>query len=616
MIIGTAGHIDHGKTALVRALTGVDTTHLPEERRRGITIELGFAPLFLDTEGLGTVGIVDVPGHEGFVRTMVAGATGIDVALLVVAADEGVMPQTREHVAILTLLGLQKGVVALTKCDLVDAEWIALVYDDVRELLRETPLAQLPIVRASARTGEGVSAVRGAIAAIANELPTRAVDDLFRMPVDRAFTRHGTGTVATGTVWSGTLEYEQSVRMYPGGRTARVRGLQAHGREVERVVAGMRAAVALSGAGSDVGNLARGSTLVTGDQWLETRTLRADVTLLSDAATSVSARTSVRLHLGTAEVGTRVVTAGGRLEPGMRKPARLALDEALLIRAGDRFVLRGGSPPVTIGGGVVSDPAPPGRRARLWPMGASVAERLQLVLREAGVHGVPRVSLPVRLGILPQAALDTEHDAQVLMIAERLYPIDALGLVTTQLLALLDAQHVDHPLEPGASLQFVRSRLTGHPTLGDEAIRRAIADRHIDVEGGLIRRHGWSPVLSAQLRLVRDTIVRELQDAGREPPSLLELASRHGSDVAAVLRHLEREGAAVQVERDRYFVPDAVTQLTAELRRGMQRGREYSPGELRELLGVSRKYLIPILEYLDRTGVTERREGGRIFVGT
>ncbi|MDQ6635117.1 MAG: selenocysteine-specific translation elongation factor, partial [Gemmatimonadota bacterium] len=236
MILGTAGHIDHGKTTLVRALTGVDTDRLPEEKRRGITIDLGFAPLVLD--GVGTIGVVDVPGHEAFVRTMVAGATGIDVAMLVVAADEGVMPQTREHLAILSLLGVGSGVVALTKSDLVDTDWLALVEEDVRDALSSSTLAAAPIVAVSAMTGAGLDTLRDAIAAASRAIARRPAEDLFRLPIDRAFTVKGTGTVVTGTVWSGTLTREAIVRVLPSGATVRVRGLHAHGRATERVQAG------------------------------------------------------------------------------------------------------------------------------------------------------------------------------------------------------------------------------------------------------------------------------------------------------------------------------------------------------------------------------------------
>src|SRR5512133_3596336 len=275
MILGTAGHTDR----------------LPEERRRGITIELGFAPLEL--EGVGTVGVVDVPGHEAFVRTMLAGATGIDLALLVVAADEGVMPQTREHVAILSLLGVRGGVVALTKRDLVDDEWLELVTEDVRSLLEGSPLAS---AATSVTSGAGLDALRSALAAAARAVPARDASDLFRMPVDRAFTVRGTGTVVTGTVWSGTLARDDVLRLYPSGDTVRVRALQAHGHAVERVSAGERAAVAL--AGVELARVARGAVLVSGDAWRPSNVIRADVALLDDVGRAVGPRSRLGLHLG------------------------------------------------------------------------------------------------------------------------------------------------------------------------------------------------------------------------------------------------------------------------------------------------------------------------------
>ncbi|PYP61418.1 MAG: selenocysteine-specific translation elongation factor, partial [Gemmatimonadetes bacterium] len=299
MILGTAGHIDHGKTTLVRALTGVDTDRLPEEKRRGITIELGFAPLRLD--GVGTIGVVDVPGHEGFVRTMLAGATGIDLALLVVAADESVMPQTREHFAILRLLGVTRGVVALTKCDLVDDEWRALVVEDVRALLADSPLADAAVVGTSSVTGAGLAELRAAIADAARAVPARAADDLFRMPVDRAFTIKGTGTVVTGTVWSGRLTRDGTVRVMPGDRTVRVRGLETHGDQVQVAEPGHRTAIAL--AGVDVADVQRGSFLVADAAWRPSNVLRAEVVLLDDAPQTLRARTAVRFHLGAADVG-------------------------------------------------------------------------------------------------------------------------------------------------------------------------------------------------------------------------------------------------------------------------------------------------------------------------
>jgi selenocysteine-specific elongation factor len=366
MILGTAGHIDHGKTALVRALTGVDTDRLPEEKRRGITIELGFAPLSLD--GLGVVGVVDVPGHEAFVRTMLAGATGVDLALLVVAADEGVMPQTREHLAILELLGVRAGVVALTKADLVDDEWLGLVSADIAALLAGSRLATASVVPVSALTGAGVPVLRAAIAAAAAAVPARDAADLFRLPVDRAFTIKGAGTIATGTVWTGSLTRDASVTILPVGRTARVRSLQSHGSAVDLALPGNRVAVGL--AGVELDEVGRGAVLVAGNGWSVTTAIRADVIVLAGAPQTLGGRTSVRFHLGTADVGARVVPEGGSLSARDIKAARISLDAPIVARAGDRFVLRAGSPPITVGGGVVADPFSP-RRGRRWPVGRS-----------------------------------------------------------------------------------------------------------------------------------------------------------------------------------------------------------------------------------------------------
>ncbi|HEX5577097.1 MAG TPA: selenocysteine-specific translation elongation factor, partial [Gemmatimonadaceae bacterium] len=302
MILGTAGHIDHGKTALVRALTGVDTDRLPEEKRRGITIDLGFAPLMI--EGIGTIGVVDVPGHEAFVRTMVAGASGIDMALVVVAADEGVMPQTREHLEILSLLGIRHGVVAITKSDLVDDDWLALVRADVQSAITRTSMQDASMIAVSALAGTGLSELKARIAEVAAAVEMRqSPDDLFRLPVDRAFTIKGTGTVVTGTVWSGSLGRDSTVIVQPGGRRFRVRGLQSHGKAVDLVAAGDRAAIAL--AGCEVSDVGRGCTLIDTADWATTREMECSVEM-DEVSAGISPRTRLRLHLGTAEPGARV----------------------------------------------------------------------------------------------------------------------------------------------------------------------------------------------------------------------------------------------------------------------------------------------------------------------
>ncbi|HEX6059743.1 MAG TPA: selenocysteine-specific translation elongation factor [Gemmatimonadaceae bacterium] len=615
MILGTAGHIDHGKTTLVRALTGVDTDRLPEERRRGITIELGFAPLELP--GIGTVGVVDVPGHEAFVRTMLAGATGIDLALLVVAADEGVMPQTREHLAILSLLGVRGGVVALTKCDLVEEDWLALVEEDVRAALAAGPLAGAPIVRTAAARGEGLDAVREAIGALAASIPARDASDLFRMPVDRAFTVRGTGTVVTGTIWSGSLGRDAVVRILPGGRTARVRGTQSHGAPVNRAGPGSRAAVAL--AGIELEEAARGSVLVEDASWQPTRILRAEVALLDDAGAELGPRTRVRLHLGTADVGARVVAAGGRLRPGVRTAARVVLDEPVVARAGDRFVLRSASPLVTIGGGVVQDPQPHGRRVRPWPsVSLGAGERLALLLAEGGARGVAVASLPVRLGVAPAAvgALLAQRAGAVRVLGDHVYDPASVADLGASLRRAVAAYHAEHPLEPGAPLQAMRASLGAPAAIVEEIVRDSVRAGALELDGGLVRERGWVPRLTDAQRERRDALLALLEGAGAEPPSVPELSAGYGSDAGSLLRLLEREGRVVQVEPDRYYAAGALGALLDRLRGGMAAGREYGPAELRDLLGISRKYLIPLLEYCDRTGVTDRRATGRSLRGT
>jgi selenocysteine-specific elongation factor len=610
VILGTAGHIDHGKTALVKALTGVDTDRLPEERRRGITIELGFAPLVL--AGVGTVGVVDVPGHEAFVRTMLAGASGIDLALLVVAADEGPMPQTKEHLAILDLLGIRAGVVALTKVDLVDADWLALVRDDLRSLLSATPLADAPIVETSVVTGAGLEALRAALSEVALRVPHRDDADLFRMPVDRAFTIRGTGTVVTGTVWSGSLNRDAVVRIMPGGREARVRGIESHGQAVERVGPGSRAAISLGGV--DVAQVPRGSTLVTDQAWTEAGIIRADVHLVDGA--QLGPRTRVRLHLGTRDVGARVVARPGAGD----QPARIVLDSPIVARGGDRFVLRTASPVSTVGGGVITDPSPigrlqSGRRVRVWQeSGLSVGERLGLLITDAGEAGLDSAGLSVRLGITNDRIESTLHTTsqRYIIIDDRLFDIMLIEKAAEHVLAEVDTFHTREPLEAGMSLQAIRSGLGVLLIVADAVVSRLVERGLVVVDRGLLRRNGWSPSPSPAQRSVLDAVERVLHEAGREPPGVSELAATYGSEVGAVLRFLERRGQIVQVEPDRYYAAPALAALVSDLRRGTETGRAYGPSELRELLGVSRKYLIPLLEYCDRQAVTVRKESGRI----
>ncbi len=607
MILGTAGHIDHGKTALVRALTGVDTDRLPEEKRRGITIDLGFAPLVLD--GVGTIGVIDVPGHEAFVRTMLAGATGIDLALLVIAADEGVRPQTREHLTILTMLAVRAGVVALTKTDLVDGDWLELVTADVAELLQGTALEGAAIVPVSAQSGAGLDALRAAIRAAAVAVVARDAEDLFRMPVDRAFSVHGTGTVVTGTVWSGTLS-KGAATVFPGGRGVRVRELQSHGTSVASVSASTRAAVALSGI--DVGQAERGAVLVAGEGWTETSIMLAELTM-ANSTVAISPRTRMRLHLGAADIGARV-RLFEPFESQINTPARIRLDEPVVARAGDRFVLRAGSPLEVIAGGVVTDPLPTERRPR--PMGAFsavAAERLLALCEQVGPKGVAQTTLPIRLGLSPFEITALTSDGRFWFTGRTVFARTALDDIAGRIVKLVEQAQVNSPTESGVQLGELRAALDASGELVDEAIRMLVAQNALMTDGATVRTAGWTPRLSLDQSEIAKRLVHVYCSSGEQPPALAEVIASHGEAVVPVLRFLEREARLVRVSGDFYFCPEVVDRMLGRLAKAMGEDREYSPADLKDAVGTSRKYLIPFLEFCDRTKVTERKGAGRVL---
>jgi selenocysteine-specific elongation factor len=608
MILGTAGHIDHGKTSLVRALTGVDTDRLPEEKKRGITIELGFAPLEL--EGVGTVGVVDVPGHEAFVRTMVAGATGIDLALLVVAADEGVMPQTREHLAILELLGVRSGVIALTKADLVDEEWLALVEEDVREASRRA-LPDAPIITTSIAANRGVPELRSAIVSRLQSLPAKRDDDLFRLPVDRVFTIKGTGTVVTGTVWSGRVSRDENVRILPGTTTARVRGIQGHGAQLDTVGPGGRTAVAL--ASVEVADIPRGSTLVTDRDWQPTKLLRADLTLVPGMEVELRPRTWFRFHVGTSEVGARVVTR--EVLSSGPFAARIVLDEPVILRAGDRFVLRSSAPLNTIAGGIVADPYA-ARRARLWRPNLSTDARLAQMAEESGGQGIDPARLPVRLGLTPRGCHELVADsASLSLLGGRVLAREVVANLEREALTAVERFHDEQPLEPGAPAQTIRTQLRALPAIAEAVVDRLISSGRLSGTNGVVALEGWVPNISDEAKSAIATILQTLEQAGIEPPTSAELAESLGPSVDAILRFLERRGDIVQVDSGRYYTTGNLKLLIDRLRGLMAGGKELTPAEARDGLGLSRKYLIPFLEYCDRVGYTNRNANGRVWKG-
>jgi len=615
VIIGTAGHIDHGKTALVKALTGVDTDRLPEEKRRGITIDLGFAPLAL--EGLGTVGLIDVPGHEDFVRSMLVGASGIDVGLLVIAADEGVMPQTREHMLILSLLEIPGLVVALTKSDAVEEDWLALVRSDVEAVLAESRWPQASIVSCSAVTSAGIDELRAALIRALSMAVPKPPDDLFRLPVDRVFSVRGTGTVVTGTVWSGAVAREADVRLLPSGRHARLKKIEQHGAAVSVASTGVRAALAL--AGVEVSEVSRGSVVVTDHSWRATSLLEAFVTVESTAAGPLKPRTRVRLHSGATEVGARVAfLETAPADDNHLRLARIATDDPIPVRGGDRFVLRLPAPIGTIGGGIVLDPyarrrsvSPPnGERTALT---VEASQRLDWILESEGVRGVAVAEIAVRSGMTPDDVNATIAGATGRVGANNLFSSGAVESTMAQIRMIIAEYEIRSPLSRGVPAQTLRGGLRVNEELADISIREMEANGEVETDGPLIRRKGWVPNPSESDLRATDAVVHDICASGREPPSVAELMARHGNAVPSLLSFLERDGRIVKVEADRFYETNVLTEMVSSLRQELVPGTVYVPAQLRDVLGLSRKYLIPFLEFCDRKGITERRGEGRVL---
>ena len=622
-VIGTAGHIDHGKTALVKALTGVDTDRWEEEKRRGITIDLGFAPLSLG--GSVETSIVDVPGHEGFIRNMLAGATGIDVALLVVAADEGIMPQTEEHLAILELLGISRGVPVITKRDLADPELLEVVRAELVERLQSSRVSWTPPIAVSALRGEGLDELRAALQRLASGLTERPMDDLFRLPIDRVFSLPGAGTVVTGSTWSGSVSVGDAVRLLPLDRTVRVRSVQAHSQVADAALPGRRTALALVGV--DRAELARGDVVVNGTGWTSTRVLDAVVELLPTARRPLVPRTRVRLHLGTAEVLGRVVQLEP-IAPGKSGLARLSLEGPVVARGNDRFVLRSFSPVTTIGGGVILDPAPPIPGARLTQRGLSAMDdpkaRLERWTVEARLGGLPVASLAVRLGLSPARVSEVMATAApaIVTFGERLVARSEVAAAITRLAGELQEHHRRHPLEPGLSLEAWRASVGTGTRVGAEVAEEVVegvlaAGRSAGVwetEEGVIRITGWRPAVDPKSEAIRQRLLEILREARWELPTIAELQRDLGPAVRPMLALLSRAGTIEQVDQERFADREALRAFQDALELALQEMKTATPAELRDRFKLTRKFLIPLLEWADRRGITRRQGDARTLV--
>jgi selenocysteine-specific elongation factor len=630
VVAGTAGHIDHGKTALVKALTGIDADRLEEEKRRGITIDLGFAHMQL-TPSL-RLAFVDVPGHERFVKNMLAGVGGIDLVVLAVAASESVKPQTREHFDICRLLGVARGVIALTKADLVDGDMLALARAEVEELVAGSFLEGAPVVPVSAVTGAGLDELRRELARVAESVPLRDPAGWFRLPIDRVFSVKGAGVVVTGTSISGTVAREQEVEVYPAGRRLRVRGVEVHGSKAERAVAGQRTALNL--ADVEVSELARGDTLSEAGRFRAVKQVDCRLDLLRSAK-PLKHRAPVHFHSGTAEIEAQVRLFSGAgespalplaLQPGGGAWVRIVLRDAALLLPGDRFIIRSFSPVTTIGGGTVVDCGPEGgvRRprgpadvaSRLTVLAsADAAARIALLVREAE-FGLPLRELVARTGMLEMAIAAAAARAPLVALAQPQpwYVDRAWFEAARQRLAQTVREfHRANPLAPGMAKEDLRAReLPGAPAF---LLDELLAHGGPVVQGSLVRMPEHNVALKDDEEQARAAIERAFEQGGLATPALAGVLAKSGVEPArarSLLAILLREKKLVRIGEDLVFHQAAIQELRAML--AARKPARFTVGDFKTWTGVSRKYAIPLLEYLDRERITRRDGDARLIL--
>jgi selenocysteine-specific elongation factor len=626
LILGTAGHIDHGKTTLVRALTGVDTDRLPEEKARGITIDIGFARLDLGDYQLG---VVDVPGHERFIKNMLAGATGIDLAMLLVAADDSVMPQTREHLEILQLLGIRHGVVVLSKCDLADPDWLELVHEEVRGLVAGSFLEQAPIVRTAANSGRGIDDLKQALRDVCSHIAQRQRSEHFRLPIDRSFAVQGYGTVVTGSVWSGELHVGDEVQWLPSGQSLRVRGLQNHESAANQVSRGQRAAINLTGVHHS--EVVRGQELATTGFLHPTQCLTVRLHVLRSSPWPIKHRARLRLHVGTAErLATVALLEGNVVERTQWGLAQLFLDAPATATWGQPFVLRAESPMTTVGGGQVLQPAAtrisrkqPERIEHLAPLWSDdKAARAATVLffygmndwtdldlcRDAGLSRDeigPVLTGLAAAGVLIELPLSTRRTL-------RLHR-DLIHEYETRVAHALDRLHAEFPLHAAIARHRLVARLDylGDEQLVQAIVQRLLAARKLTGDDRYVAVAGFVPKLSPAEQRLRDQVIAAFEAAGFQPPSLDELSKKavaRGDAVGQIVDLCVAEGHLAQITSDLFLH----AKWESELRRRVVEALHERPGlavsDIRDLLDITRKYALPFCEYLDRVGCT-RREG-------
>jgi selenocysteine-specific elongation factor len=642
IIVGTAGHIDHGKTALVKALTGIDADRLEEEKRRGITIDLGFAYMDLPLPGDKVaggetlhLGFVDVPGHERFVRNMLAGVGGIDLVLFVIAADEGIKPQTREHFDILQLLGVEHGITVLTKSDAVDADTLQVVRLEVEEFLRGTfldnPNSDSPdsIIAVSSLTGAGLDDLQRAMVAAAARAQSRDSHAIARLPIDRVFTMKGFGTVVTGTLVAGTIRREDELEVFPASQRVRVRGTQVHGRSADLAVAGQRTALNLAGASTE--DLARGMTLAPPATFQSTRRVDVQLRLLPSAPHPLKDRARVHFHSYTMETVAEVVlsrpnvpdpaharTARPQLQPGQTAFARLKLPEAALLLPGDRFIIRQFSPVVTIGGGVVLDAAPllrmPGQSEFLQALADGTPETiLQARIARRGHDGISMSRLIAETG-WPKNVIET-HLAQALKASsivragDLLLHAPALEALKSNIVSAAENFHRKNPLVGGIGREELRAQAGATTEVFEAVSAMLVREKKIELAGDLVRLPGRGVVMKDEEAESKKRIEDAFSGAGLKVPALHEVLAGLKVDktrAQKIVTLLLRDKLLIKVSDELVFHRTALDQLRRELTAYKAKSPSIDVAKFKELTGVSRKYAIPLLEYLDREHVTRR----------
>lgn len=632
-IVGTAGHIDHGKSALVKALTGTDPDRLPEEKSRGMTIVLGFARLSLpDPQGTGEpvqIGVVDVPGHERFIRTMVAGATGIDLGLLVVAADDGVMPQTREHVEILDLLGVNTGIVAITKSDAVHETRVAEVETEIGDLLAPTALRDWPLVATSAKTGRGLDELRAALLERIGGLPPRPESAVFRLAIDRVFPIRGRGTVVTGSVLSGKVAPGEMLELHPAGRACKVREVQSHGEAVRDVVGGQRAALNLTGLEREA--IERGMELATPGYLTKSRYVDARVRLLGRLDKPFPSHRRARVSMATWEAMAMLVAIGtDHIAPGRETPVQLRFVRPVVAAYGQRFILRNESSSATIGGGMVLRPC----STRVRPNDPRTLEALRRAespdpfvrfgeaVRRAGFIPYSVERLACEVGVEPRevAEFQKQLEAQDLLtaIGTRSVHRDTIETIERRALAYLERHHANRPTEPGVSKdRFVGWIEAQAPGLGRPLFERLRSRELIAVRGPYVTHHAFRPALSEEDAALMAQLVAEVTAAGFDPPEwpkLKTIGSLSRPRAKALADLVKIEPALTHFAPQRYIAADALDRFKQTVRTLGSGGRKFKLADVRDALGLSRRVVQPLLEHLDRTRFTKRVGDERILL--